>query len=102
MAKTIDYATKPYAQWVEDTMREMFDIDPVAIAMEMRDSAGQVFTCYWNCDRNDMACMIDSLKDDSIIEFLRTNRDVVNEILSGEDGDEDGLCETDTEADSEG
>lgn len=102
MEKTIDYTTKPYAQWVEDTMREMFDIDPVAIAMEMRDSAGQVFTCYWNCDRNDMACMIDSLKDDSIIEFLRTNRDVVNEILNGEDGDEDGLCKPDTEADSEG
>ena len=46
--------------------------------------------------------MMDALKDDSFIEFLRVNRDIVCEILNEEDGDEDGLCEPDTEADSEG
>lgn len=83
-------------------MREMFDIDPVSIALQMRDANGQTYTCYWNCSRDDMACMIDALHDDALLEFLRVNKDMVKEILKGEEDDEDGLCESDTETDSEG
>lgn len=83
-------------------MREMFDIDPVSIALQMRDSNGQTYTCYWNCSRDDMACMIDALHDDALLEFLRANKDMVKEILEGEEEDGDGLCESDPEADSAG
>lgn len=83
-------------------MREMFDIDPVSIALQMRDANGQTYTCYWNCSRDDMACMIDALHDDALLEFLRVNKDAVAEILNGEEDDEDGLQDADTEADSEG
>lgn len=80
----------------------MFDIDPTAIAMEMRDDKGQTYTCYWDCNRDDRACMIGAMQDDDLLDFLAVNKDVVAEILSGEDGDEDGLQDADTEADSEG
>ena len=37
-----------------------------------------------------------------MLDFLAVNADTILEILNGEDGDEDGLQDTDTEADSEG
>jgi hypothetical protein len=46
--------------------------------------------------------MMDALHDDALMEFLRANKDIVKEILDGEVDDDDGLCESDTEADSEG
>lgn len=73
-------------------MREMFDIDPVAIAMEMRDAKGQTYTCYWECSRDDRACMIGAMQDDDLLDFFAVNKDVVAEILNGEEDDEDG-CE---------
>lgn len=83
-------------------MREMFDIDPVAIALEMRDTNGQTYTCYWEVSRDDRACMIGAMQDDDLLDFLAVNKDVVAEILNGEEDDEDGLQDADTEADSEG
>ena len=97
-----DYTSKPYAHWVEDVMREMFEIDPTAIALEMRDAKGQTYTCYWDCSRDDRACMIGAMQDDDLLDFLAVNKDAVAEILNGEEGDEDGLCEPDTETDSTG
>jgi len=83
-------------------MREMFDIDPTAIALEMRDAKGQTYTCYWDCSRDDRACMIGAMQDDDMLEFLTVNKDAIAEILNGEEGDEDGLCEPDSEVDSTG
>ena len=80
----------------------MFDIDPTSIAMEMRDANGRTYTCYWNCSRDDRACMIGGMEDDDMLDFLAVNADTIMEILNGEDGDEDGLQDSDTEADSEG
>ncbi len=70
-------------------MREMFDIDPVAIAMEMRDAKSQTYTCYWECSRDDRACMIGAMQDDDLLDFLAVNKDVVAEILNGEEDGED-------------
>lgn len=70
--------------------------------MEMRDANGQTYTCYWNCSRDDRACMIGGMKDDDMLDFIAVNADTILEILNGEDGDEDGLQDSDTEADSEG
>ena len=46
--------------------------------------------------------MIGAMQDDDLLEFLTVNKDVVAEILNGEEDDEDGLQDADTEADSEG
>lgn len=83
-------------------MREMFDIDPTAIALEMADGDGKIYTCYWNVNQNDRACMIDAMHGDSFLDFIAVNKDVISDILNGEEDDEDGLCEPDTEADSTG
>ena len=97
-----DYASKPYAEWLEDTVREMFDIDPVSIALEMRDDDGKTYTCYWEVSADDRAIMIDSMKEDCMMEWVVTHKDEILSILNEGGGDDDGLCETDTETDREG
>lgn len=78
----------PYAKWLEQTIQELFDICPVCIAMQMIDANGQPFTCYWDVTPNDRAIMIDAMREDAILDFLRNNRGTVNSILNGEE-DED-------------
>ena len=102
MALDAELAAKPYAHWVEDMVQELFNIDPDAISMQMRDADGQTYTCYWECSRDDRACMIGAMQDDDLLDFLAVNKDVVAEILNGEEDDEDGLQGADTETDSEG
>lgn len=72
----------------------------------MRDADGKSYTCYWNCAQDDRAIIMDAMREDWLFNFLQNNREDIREILEGEDeeeGDEeDGLCETDTGADSEG
>jgi acetyl esterase/lipase len=87
---------------MEETVQHLFDIDPVAIAMQMRDATGQIYTCYWNVSRDDRACMIGGMQDDDMLDFIAANKDTILEILNGEEDDEDGIQDADTEADSEG
>lgn len=89
--------TAPYSHWFESVVRGLYDIDPVCIAMEMRDAAGQVYTSYWEMDANDLSCFIDTLKDEALLTFVRNNRQLFLEILNEEGDEEDGLCETDTD-----
>ena len=84
-------------------MRDMFEIDPVSIALQMRDNTGQTYTSYWQCSRDDLAIMADAIAEDKIISLLRDSREALMEIIDGEEGeDDDGLCKPDTEVDSEG
>lgn len=99
---TADFDSAPFSPWLESVVKELFDINPVSIAMQMRDADEKVYTCYWNVSANDRAVMIDALADDGKLDWLRENRDLVLEILNDEEGEEDGLCESDTETDSEG
>lgn len=80
----------------------MFDIDPVCIAMQIRDATGQSYTSYWNCSQDDRAILEDALRQDGLFEWVRNNRDSIIEILNREEDEADGQEETDTSADSEG
>lgn len=75
-----------YTAWLEDTVREMVDIDPACIALELIDKEGVVHTCYWRVSADDRARMISGMQDDDRVEWLKVNRDIVLEIL-GEDED---------------
>lgn len=99
---TANFTDKPYAKWIEDTIQQLFKVDPTSIAIEMRDDKGQTYTCYWEVSRDDRACMIGAMQDDDLLDFLAVSKDVVIAILNGEEDDEDGLQDADTEADSEG
>ena len=96
-----DWTEKPFASWLEDTIRELVNANPVAIAMEMVDETGLVSTCYYNVSCNDRACMIDAMRDDTRWEWLYDNREEIRAILSEDGDDDDGLQDSDTETDCE-
>ena len=100
-AQTIDWTTLPYAEWLETCISELVKATPVAIAMEMVGVDGNVLTCYYNTSPNDLACMIDAMRDDARFEFIKNNADEILAMLNGEDDEEE--CENDdVEDDSEG
>ena len=100
-AQTIDWTTLPYAEWLETCISELVKATPVAIAMEMVGTDGNVMTCYYNTSPNDRACMIDAMRDDARFEFIKNNADEILAMLNGEDDEEE--CENDdVEDDSEG
>lgn len=84
-----DWTEKPFASWLEDTIRELVNTNPVAIAMETVDETGLVSTCYFNTTPNDRACMIDAMRDDARWEWLYENREEIRAILADEGDDED-------------
>jgi hypothetical protein len=84
-----DWTEKPFASWLENTIRELVNANPVAIAMEMVDETGLVSTCYYNTSANDRACMIDAMRDDARWEWLYENKDEVRAILEDEDDEQE-------------
>ncbi len=80
----------------------MVDLDPASIGLVMIMPDGTTGTAYFNVGREEMDIMQRAIGDDSLLEFIKLNADIIAEILAGEDDDEDGLCEPDTETDSEG
>ena len=90
MIRTDEIGSKPYAAWLEGVVREMFDIDPVCVAMQMRDGEGKSYTCYWNCTQDDRAVMADAVQLDGLLDLIRNNRGTIAEILSEDDGEEGG------------
>lgn len=96
-----DWSSKPFAPWLEESIKEMMDANPVAIAMEMVDEYGMVSTCYYNTSPNDRAIMIDAMRDDGREMWIKDNRDMIMTILNGEDDDIDKLQEDDPAPNSE-
>lgn len=100
-----DWASAPYAQWLEESIRDMVEFKPISIAMQMMDSTGLVETRYYNTTPNGRACMVDAMRDDTLWEWLVANREEIRAILGDEgedeDDDDDELQDTDPETDSE-
>ena len=87
-ATTDDWTSAPYAEWLEQSIKELVSGNPIAIAMEMVSDDGLVSTCYYNTSPNDRACMIDAMRDDAWWEFIKNNRDEIRSILSDDYVDE--------------
>ena len=99
-----DIREQPYAQWLEDCLREMVEIAPTSIAMQMIGADGKPYTCYWRCSTVELAIIMAALRSDEVMEWAKMNRGELAALLS-EDFDEDeddGLQESDTETDREG
>lgn len=95
-----DIREEPYAEWLEGVLRDMLGLDPQSIAVVMLMSDGTRGTAYWNADDTDLAVMTDAISEDKYLGWLRKNKEELLELLNEEDGDEDGLYESDSETDS--
>lgn len=82
-----DWTSKPYAPWLEGVIRDLVEIDPLCIAMQMISKDGDVCTCYWNVNANDRAMMMGGMADDNRMEWMKNHREELKALLDGEDGD---------------
>lgn len=89
MTNEQDWTSAPYAEWLEQSIQELVKAKPTAIAMEMVAEDGTIATCYYNTSPNERACMIDAMRDDALIEFIKNNADLVISLLNGEDDEDD-------------
>lgn len=96
-----DIRKQPYAFWLEDCIREMADIAPTSIAMQMIDANGRTYTCYWMCSEVELSIISSALKSDELMEWAKSHRDELAALLSEDfdEDEEDGLQESDTETD---
>lgn len=90
-----DWTALPYAEWLEDVIRDMVEMKPYCIAMQMITVEGDVNTCYYNVNMNDRDVMIGAMQDDNRMRWLKEHREEIMEILSDEwvddeDDEEDG------------
>lgn len=86
-------------------MMQLLDFKPVTITINAITEDGEVLSGYWNCNANSRAIIMDAMRNDSLLEYIEDNRETILTILNdmdGEEDDEDGLQDADTEADSEG
>ena len=78
-----------YAGWLETVVKEMVEVDPESIALEMIARDGRLYTCYFNTSPDDRARMISAMQDDDRMEWVRNNREAILEILNGGEEDEE-------------
>ena len=96
-----DWSLKPFASWLEQSIKELMEANPIAIAMEMVNEDGVISTCYYNTSPNDRACMIDAMADDARERWVLDNREWIKAVMDGEiddddcEGDVDEPCEAD-------
>ena len=92
----------PYAQWLDDTMMQLLEINPVCMTINAITDDGEVLSGYWNCSANSRAIIMDAMRNDSLLEYIEDNKDTILKILNGEEEDEDEYNETDSESDRPG
>ena len=82
-----DYASKPYAQFLEEVLPDMVQYDPVSIGIVFILPDGSIGTNYFNCDCTDLVLMANAISKDELLSWMKVNRDIINDEW---DGDEEG------------
>ena len=86
---TPDFTTKPYAEWLEEVLSELFQHDPVSIGIVMILDDGSIGTNYYNVDCTDMTLMANAMHKDEQINWMKVNRDYILEILNDDETEEE-------------
>lgn len=63
----------PYAQWLEDALRDMVDfpVESIYIVTKMKD--GVTSSTYYNCNMNDKLLFAGLIQQDAMMDTLRVN-----------------------------
>lgn len=79
-----DIRKEPYAEWLEDTLRELVDLRPISIGVVTINKDGSTGTAYFNIRNWERFTMIQAMLQDNIMDYIRANADIISEILNGE------------------
>lgn len=100
MSMIEDIKNAPFTGWLEEAVKHLFESEPECILFAGRARDGRAFSSYWNCSLDDIAILVDVLNKDSIVTYIRDNRDIILAALNEDDDDED-TNETDDSSDPE-
>lgn len=84
----MDFKSKPYSEWLDRQIVELYKEDPRSIAMAFINKNDEIGTCYFGADHTDTLRMIDAMNADRTLSWLEANADLINDML--ERGEEDG------------
>ena len=82
----MDFKSRPYSEWLDKRVVEMYGEDPKSIAMVYINKNDEIGTCYFGTDHTDTLRMIDAMNADRALSWLEANSKLINDLLkSGED-----------------
>lgn len=84
-----DYASKPYAQFLEEALLDLVKHDPVSIAFVCILPDSTIGTTYYNCDCTDIVLMANAMSKDEHLLWMKVNADLIAETLEGMEEDEE-------------
>jgi hypothetical protein len=83
-----DIRQEKYAKWLEETLRELVDLKPEHIGIVTINADGSTGTAYFDVRNSERWLMVETIIQDNLLDFMRVNADVINDILSGLDGED--------------
>ena len=80
----MDVSRLPYAQWLEDTLRDLVESKPkcICIAAIMPDQT--VGTAYYDCTTQDKAIFAHNIQVDITMDVIKANIGEIKEIMEEE------------------
>lgn len=80
-----DITRQPYAEWLENSLRTVVDIEPVCLCIAAKNPDGTVFTGYYNADATDKAVFAHNIQSDVTMDIIRENIGKIKEMLEEND-----------------
>lgn len=66
-----------FAQWLEDVIRSMFELNPDKMCFVAHTPAGETMTAYFNANAEDMAAFAHHINSDVIMEIVTKNAGMI-------------------------
>ena len=79
----------PYAQWLEDALRDLVDMPVESICIMTKFKDGSIANTYYNCNISDKITFAGYVQQDAMIDTMRINGYLVEgdvEEVEGTDG----------------
>lgn len=93
-----EFENKELAEFLEDAVQGLFDLDPNAIAIvAINDDRGIAGTQYYGCGVEDKGRMIHHINEDIIMDVILNNAEMIRNIVMDADDDEDEMEDDDIE-----
>ena len=70
----IDFSAKPYAKWIDNSICELFEVDPDSIFIGIIKD-GEVSSNFWNVGQDERAALIQEILALGVFEVIEKNRD---------------------------
>ena len=71
----------PYAEWLEESIKTIFEQNPDRIAICATLSDGDTLTAYYNCCAEDKAIFSHHINSDAMLDVVLANIDIIKEEL---------------------